>query len=269
MRGEPGDRLSGLGLDLGGEPVLLRVGGAGEQEVLPDQHAEFVAAGVELLGLVDPAAPDPQQVHVGIDGVGDPPRVAVGVDLGQERVVGNPVGTADLDRFAVHPNLEGVPASSGSTSRLDGAESDPTGPGGGGRAAPARAIGRHRGSADGDVVQRLLAVPDRPPPLDGGDPHSQRRGVRAGDDRGFDCGAATGPADARPDLHVGRRRDRVLQFDVRDEKTGVTVDADQRPDRSHANAGPALDADRSARCRRWRRPCPSPSRSCKPSCASR
>ena len=48
-----------------GEGIVLRVDAAGKDEVLPDQDAVAVAQVVEALLLVEPAAPDPQHVHVG------------------------------------------------------------------------------------------------------------------------------------------------------------------------------------------------------------
>ena len=70
------DLLVGLGGDLGGERLLLGVGGAGEQEVLADQEAEFVGEVVEVVALVAAAAPDPQVVDAGVDGLADPGGVA-------------------------------------------------------------------------------------------------------------------------------------------------------------------------------------------------
>ena len=75
----------GLGRHLGGERLLLRVGGAGEQEVLPDQQPELVGEVVEVVGLVAAAAPDPQQVDVRVG------RLAAAASASRSRVtrVGN------------------------------------------------------------------------------------------------------------------------------------------------------------------------------------
>ena len=74
--------LAGLGLELAAERLLLGVGGAGEREVLPDHDAALVAHVVEVVGLVDAAAPDPQQVEVGADGLVDPAGERAGGDAG-------------------------------------------------------------------------------------------------------------------------------------------------------------------------------------------
>ena len=72
MRHEPGDVVARLGGDLTGQALLLGVGGAGEEEVLPDEHAALVADPVEVVALVHAAAPDAQQVDVRVEGLADP-----------------------------------------------------------------------------------------------------------------------------------------------------------------------------------------------------
>ena len=66
MGHQPLDVLPGLGFDLGGQQ-MLRVRGAGEREVLPDEHPELVAHVVEGVVLVDAPAPHAHQVDVGVD----------------------------------------------------------------------------------------------------------------------------------------------------------------------------------------------------------
>jgi hypothetical protein len=58
MRRQPYDVLPGLGLDLLPQRRLLRVGGAGQQEVLPDEQATLVACPIEVLALEDSATPN-------------------------------------------------------------------------------------------------------------------------------------------------------------------------------------------------------------------
>src|SRR5688572_31370277 len=48
---------------LAAQRLLLRVRGAGEQEVLPDQDAELVADVVEGVALVETATPDRSEEH--------------------------------------------------------------------------------------------------------------------------------------------------------------------------------------------------------------
>ena len=62
---------------------------------------------VEVVGLVDAAAPDPQQVHVRVERLVEPAREPVARDAGQEVVVGDPVGALDEDRPAVDDEGEG------------------------------------------------------------------------------------------------------------------------------------------------------------------
>lgn len=58
MRHQPHDIVAHLRLDLASERLFLRIGGAGKEEILPDQHAGAVAGLIELVGLEDAAAPD-------------------------------------------------------------------------------------------------------------------------------------------------------------------------------------------------------------------
>jgi hypothetical protein len=68
--GQPDDGLLGLGRDLGAQRLLLGVSGTGEEEVLADHQAELVGQVVEVLRLVDPATPDPQEVDVRVASLG-------------------------------------------------------------------------------------------------------------------------------------------------------------------------------------------------------
>ncbi len=101
MRAQPGDGLASLGDHLAAQRLLLGVRGAREQEVLPHQHALPIADLVEVLALVDAAAPDPDQVDVRIDGLRDALQVAVAADPRRERVVRDPVDAAGEDRHVV------------------------------------------------------------------------------------------------------------------------------------------------------------------------
>ena len=98
VRRQPGDVLAGLGLDLVAERLLLGVRGAGEQEVLPDHQPALVAEVVEVVRLVDAAAPDAQQVGVRGDRLVEPAGEARPREPGEQVVVGDPVGTLDEDR---------------------------------------------------------------------------------------------------------------------------------------------------------------------------
>ena len=83
--------------------LILRVRGAGEHEVLPHQHAHFVAAFVEALVLVDAAAPDAQHVEVGagrqLDEAVDRRRIA---RLAREERRRDPVRARHRHLHAVH-----------------------------------------------------------------------------------------------------------------------------------------------------------------------
>ena len=216
VRHQPGDVLARLGLDLGGERLLLRVGGAGEQEVLPDQQAELVGRVVEVVALVQAAAPHPQQVDVGVDGLVEPRGVAVAGDAGREAVVGDPVDAADEDRHAVDDEGErGAVRSSGVVS--SSTVRKPTR-----RDQPSSARLEPSDSVDRQVVQRLLAVPARPPqPRASRD--RRRRGQRGRSPPGRDRPRSRPRRPATSSAHASRRLSRP----------GSTLDVHARPGRVH------------------------------------
>lgn len=158
MRGEPDEVLADLGGDLVVQRLLLRVGGTGEREVLPDQQALLVGQLVEVVALVEVAAPDADQVDARrdrlVEAVGDP----LPGDTGREAVV----------RYPVHPAYEEGLVVDGEAERLalqgDAPETGPAGP-------------CLVAEADGDVVQRLLAVAVRPPASGPGDGQGDGRTV--------------------------------------------------------------------------------------------
>ena len=82
MFGQAGDVLAGLGLDFGLGFGVLRIGGAGQHEVLPHHDAVLVAQVVELVGLVDAAAPGAHHIGVGFHKIAD---AALVVALGDTR----------------------------------------------------------------------------------------------------------------------------------------------------------------------------------------
>src|SRR5699024_11427920 len=86
VRGQSGDVFTCLGLELAPQRLFLGVGGTCQGEVLPDEDATFVTHVVEVLGLVDTTAPDPQHVHVRIDGLVDTSGQAVTGDAGEEEI---------------------------------------------------------------------------------------------------------------------------------------------------------------------------------------
>lgn len=155
MRHQPYDVLPGLRLHLTPQRLLLRVGGTCEREVLPDQQPELVAGVVEVLALVDPAAPDPHQVHSGLGRLSQPLPVPLTGDPGGEHVVRDPVHAAREEPLAVDDEGEPGAVRVGRAVQLDGTEADPAPP------HVQRAVLVQQRQLD--VVQRLFTVSARPP----------------------------------------------------------------------------------------------------------
>lgn len=86
-----------------------RIHGAREHHVLPDQNTEPIGARIELVALVQAAAPDAQHVHV--DGGGRREQVIDGrciVGPFWQNVTGDPVRALHEDIDVVQAELESV-----------------------------------------------------------------------------------------------------------------------------------------------------------------
>src|SRR5699024_8835112 len=109
---------------------------------------------LSILSLHD-ALPISQHVHVRIDGLVDTSGQALTGDAGEEVVVGDPVGSLDEDRSTVDGHGEGGAVLVGFGVDGDRAKADPS------------LVGVDLlivvGEGDGEVVQGLIAVSDRPP----------------------------------------------------------------------------------------------------------
>ena len=227
MLHDAGHRVARLGLELRPQRFVLGVRGAREQEVLPDQHAELITQVVEVVGLVDATAPDPQEIEVRVDGIADRAAQRLAGDAREERVIGDPVGAADVDVLAVDADGEGAAVGIRCGVELDGAESDAAGPGFLPRA--------HR-----DVVERLGAVSARPPEF------SLRHLDRDHDRRGAGCDIQPGRVPTRDRRRdADRLRARLpLEVDLEAHDASGAVRDREWAHGGEAHPGPAVDADR-------------------------
>src|SRR5699024_8848202 len=216
VRGEAGEVVAGLSLHLRPEWLLFRVGGAGEQEVLAHHEAEPVARIVEVLGFVDAAAPDAHIVDARGRVLFESPLVAVGVDSGEEDVVGNPVDALDPDRLAV--DLQRVRPSLivGFGVDLDGAEADP--------ALPRVEFDAGAAQTHRDRVQRLIAATSGPPQFRVVDLDPDLGGALAGRQAGG--GAPSGGLADQFDIGVRG----LAQSDRQIDDAAAVLDADSRHD---------------------------------------
>ena len=239
-----------------GQRRLLGVGGAGEQEVLPDQDSTLVGAVVEVVALVHPAAPDPQQVDARVDGVVEAAAVARPVDPGDEHVVRDPVGATREHRLTVDAEEERQSVAVRVGVQLDGTEAHP--------ARPRVELCPLTREDQAGVVERLVAVAARPPQpggrhLDG----DNSRALAGGDlDHRGDLGTVPGHLRVQAQRHLGR----ALELDVEgDNACAVRGNGDLRAVRRPTVRCSTPAGRWAARCRRWAAPDPSPSRSCRPS----
>ncbi|SCD52380.1 hypothetical protein GA0115239_102938 [Streptomyces sp. BpilaLS-43] len=220
VRGEPDEVLADLGGHLVVQRLLLRVGGAGEGEVLPDQQPLLVAEFVEVVALVETAAPDADQVGVRGEGLVQAVGESPPGEAGREAVVRDPVHASYEDRLAVDGDPERLALQG------DAPEAGPASPG-------------VLTEVDGDVVQGLLAVAVRPPDLGVGDREGEREAVLV----------LRGDEDGAPAEHLDRARHRRaavalhVQGDGQARHPGL-VEVAQHLDGGDAVAAPGLQGDR-------------------------
>ena len=154
---QPHDVVAYLGFDLRAHRLLFGVRRTGEQEVLPGEHALLVADVVKIVTLVNAAAPDPEQIDVGACGLEDSFLVARSVDPVHKGVIGNPVGPLDEHRSLIDQNREWRSRFVRRGVDSHRAEADATSPG---ITRDSLAFQHHI-----EIVERVLAMPDRPPAL--------------------------------------------------------------------------------------------------------
>src|SRR5689334_3408902 len=81
--------------------IVFWIHRAGEHEVLPDQDAEPIALVVEMIVLVNSAAPDAQHRHIRVAGHRQQSGIALIWNGAYERVARDPVGASGEDRDSV------------------------------------------------------------------------------------------------------------------------------------------------------------------------
>ena len=237
--------LTGFGFDFGLGFGVFRIGGAGKHEVLPDHDAVAVAQIVELVGFVDAAAPGTHHVGVGLHQITDAAFVVAVSHAGDEGIVRNPVVAVRVHRHVVDVDLEWTTDVVGAGVDMHGTEAD--------MAVPSR-FGGIAGS-DGNIIQWLISVTDRPPQLRFRYGERQHGFIAAFGDHavGGDIGTEAGQADMH--RHRGTHgmalvwgHDAPLagtfDLDMHVEQAGaVGGDVDQRTHGGYAHPGPGVDAD--------------------------
>ncbi|MDH6620058.1 hypothetical protein M2163_007166 [Streptomyces sp. SAI-135] len=229
MRHQPYDVLPGLRLHLTPQRLLLRIGRAGEREVLPDQQPQLVAGVVEVLALVDPPAPHPYEVDTRVGRLPQPLPVPLTGDPGREHVVRDPVHAAGEEPLAVQHEREPRAVLVGRPVQPDGPETHPPPP-----HVQRSALVQQRQL---DVVERLFPVPARPPQprVRHLEPHAARGPV----DRGA-C-----PHPVHDGLHRQRRLDPgPLHVHGQLHDSHALFDGDQRPHPRDPGRRPPLQTHR-------------------------
>lgn len=127
MVGDARDVVACLRLHFGADRLLLRVGGAREQEVLPGEQAQLVGEVVEVVVFVDAAAPHAHEVDPRGCGLPQSTLVPRAVDAWEERVVGDPVDALHPHRLLVDDQFERTPVVVGIGVPSQGAEAHPAG----------------------------------------------------------------------------------------------------------------------------------------------
>lgn len=106
MGHEPLDVVRGLGRHFRAERLFLRVCRAREREVLPHEQSAFVTQVVKGVVLIDPAAPDPDEVAPGVERVVEAGGIPAARQERGEAVLRDPVDAAHLHDRAVDDDLE-------------------------------------------------------------------------------------------------------------------------------------------------------------------
>ena len=242
MRAETRDILPGFRFDLGSEGFLLGVCGARQQEVLPDQQAEFVCRLVEVVALEKSSTPHANEVHVGVGRLLQPLTHALLRDAAREGIVGYPVDALDGDG----PIVDDDPERGARFVRLRvepyGAETDPA------------LVGIKQFVAvpelDGEVDERLVAVTPWPPERDIADAEGQL-GFPSGDVgiHGCPCRAHT---------HLHRLVTRAVETDLHRHHAVGSLHQGRDGDRIESRSAPGLESDRSPDARGGRVEAPVP-----------
>ncbi len=263
MTAESQHVLAGLCFDLLPERLAFGVARAGEEEVLPHQHPGGIAGCVERVGLVDPAAPHPEQVRARADGVVHSLPTSVGRRPRGEDVDGDPIESADRDRRSVGGDREPGTDLVGARVDADRAESDAP------RVRIECGCACDLDEVQADGIGRLRAVSAGPP----------RLGIRHGNGH-LHVGPPVwrirdGDRDTRVDSWPGdvdaqRELDSCGPFDTGSDLEGrrAVLPRCERPELPQPRRAPGLAGGPTARCR-WRGPrAPSPIRTSRPSCGS-
>ena len=82
-----------------GRPFKSAVGVAGDPEVLPDEQAVSVGQLVEIVGLAEAAAPDADEIDVGI--AAETKLIVVALTVPVQHHIGNPGAAIEVDPAAV------------------------------------------------------------------------------------------------------------------------------------------------------------------------
>ena len=136
------------------ERVVLRIVGVAHAEILPHEHAVFVAQVEEAVALIHAAAPAAQHVAAAVMNQRHG-RVHAVLVVAVHRVQRNPVGAAHHQAHAVHGNLEFLAAALEAALQRERTQADALG-----YAVDHLAVAQKR---ERDGVQVLRAVAPRPP----------------------------------------------------------------------------------------------------------
>src|SRR5262245_54282787 len=125
MMRKPRDVAQSFRLDFRFEWLSLGIGGAGEEKILPHQNPLLIADIVKLVRFVNPAAPDAQHVHVGIQSRLNTLLVTLArAGAIEEAIVGDPIEAFAEDRLAIDLQRKSAADVVGMGVEFDRAEAD-------------------------------------------------------------------------------------------------------------------------------------------------
>src|SRR5690348_4550780 len=108
MISQPLDVIDGLVPGIIQKIRVPRIHTASEHEILPDEYAHLIAQIIEVIALIDAAAPHPDHVHIGVADRFDQPPIPVSANTRGKTIGRYPVAAFCKYGYSVDVKLEAL-----------------------------------------------------------------------------------------------------------------------------------------------------------------